>query len=49
MKVKELIEKLKGVEDWEIVLGSDEELNEIYDNIEVSELTDRKNTIVLWG
>lgn len=49
MKVKELIAKLQegNCLDYDIVLGSDEELNTIYTDIEIGTLGKKK--LVMWG
>lgn len=54
MNVKELIVKLypiyKKNKEADILLSSDEELNTMFKDIEVAELTDMgKETYVIWG
>jgi len=47
MKVKEIIKVLNGLEqDKEILLGSDEELNSMFQNLEVNYLTDLKKYVI---
>jgi hypothetical protein len=49
MKVKDLILVLKGLNpERDIVLSSDEELNTLYREFEVSEL-EGENRYVIWG
>jgi len=49
MKVKELMEKLKGRENFEILVSSDEELNTLFAKFEVAELEDKPRTLVIYG
>lgn len=49
-KVKELIEDLKTINpESEVLVSSDEELNVLFKDFQISELSDRKNTIVIFG
>jgi len=48
MKVKDLIKELKRFpQDKRVLLSSDEELNTMFKDISISELSD--NDIVMWG
>lgn len=50
MKVKDVKKMLSNIpDDWEFLFSSDEELNCIREKGEVAELTDRKNTVVIYG
>ena len=49
MKVKELIQKLKGFEEFNFVVSSDEELNSLFKEWEVAELSDKEKTLVIYG
>ena len=51
MKVKDLIKKLNDVNpDAKILVSSDEELNTLYEDIEIAYLSEVKSpTIVVWG
>jgi len=49
-KVKELIEDLKTINpESEVLISSDEELNILFKDFQISELSDRKDTIVIFG
>ena len=49
-KVKELIEDLKTINpESEVLISSDEELNVLFKDFQISELSDRKDTIVIFG
>ncbi len=49
-KVKELIKDLKTINpESEVLISSDEELNALFKDFQISELSDRKNTIVIYG
>ena len=51
MKTKELIEVLKQFdENSEVLLSSDEELNNLFSDVQVAELNGvAKKSIVIWG
>ena len=50
MKVKDLIKELQSFsQEAEVLLSQDEELNAMFKDIQVATLSDRKNTIVMWG
>ena len=46
-KISELIKALQEFPlDWDVVIGSDEELNNVFDNFEVAELAGEKRAVV---
>lgn len=49
MKVKDLLNQLKGFENHDIIFSSDEELNCLRARGEIALLSDRVNTIVIYG
>jgi hypothetical protein len=50
MTVKDLIANLRLYDDKATVLiASDEELNMIRSNMQVAKLSDRKNTVIIYG
>jgi hypothetical protein len=49
MKVKDLINQLKGLEDNDFVVSCDEELNTLFSEWQISKLTGKKKTIVIFG
>jgi len=49
MKVKELIEMLKGFENDNVLFSSDEELNTLRSDGQVATLSDRQSTLVIYG
>ena len=50
MKVKELIGKLKQFDqDAEVLVSSDEELNTIFDDVQIAKLEGEKNRMIFWG
>jgi len=49
MKIKEFIKKLQEFnQEAEVLVSSDEELNTIFNDVEVTYLTDR-TSIIIWG
>ena len=50
MKVRELMKFLSKQDlDKELLVSSDEEMNALYSKWEICELSDRKNTLVIFG
>jgi len=49
MKVSDLINQLKGLEDNDFVVSCDEELNTLFSEWQISKLTGKKKTIVIFG
>jgi len=52
MKLKDFIKQLQAMkmDEAEVLLSSDEELNQLFKNPQMAELTDMKTpTVVLWG
>ena len=50
MTIEKLIKELQQYpKTYEVLLSNDEELNTLYGEAMVSELSDRKKTVVLWG
>jgi|TARA_Y100000310_G_C20657182_1_gene802585 hypothetical protein len=49
MKVKELIGMLKGFENYDIMVASDEEWNSIFKNIQLEDYGKNKGILVLFG
>lgn len=49
-KVSELINTLKKFDgDTKVLVSSDEELNVLFSDFEIAELSDREKTIVIYG
>jgi hypothetical protein len=49
MKVKDLLKQLKGLEEYDILFSSDEELNCLRERGEVAVFSDKKKTVVIYG
>lgn len=47
IELRHILEQFK--DDVKVLLSSDEELNTLFKDIQVAKLSDRKNTIVIWG
>jgi len=49
LKVRDLLKQLKGLENYTVLISSDEELNTLFKKLQVAELKGRPKTIVVYG
>ena len=47
MELRHILEQFK--DNVNVLLSSDEELNTLFKDIQIAKLSDKKNTIVIWG